>query len=483
MKIFSYAFLLISLFGLLPAAAQDCVCIEEFNFTVRYFEQNHPGYQTSIKPTAELLAEYQEGVNHLRKEIKAKQPEESCIFYLERYLRLLRDNHISVEADLSYIRSLDAASPETLQAFKKSNSFTRHETLDYDSAALVARLQALPADAVEGIYTNGTAHFAIFKDATASRDYVGVMLDGDPELWPANRLKFTLRQVEGDLYELTLYMKYYDKLCRTVQVKDGRIPMLGFKKETREKRQADQLPFEFRELNARTNYLRLSSFDGKLYTYLDSLYRQHERTIQSKPNLIIDLRDNGGGSEACFFGIIPYVYSRPIDFAIPEYYVTSENIRRYEENLALMEASAARYGENAINIARKRLQAMRAAEPGTFIRTGDDAYNTFVLDSVPALPAQVVILQNRGTASSAEAFILLAMQSDKVITMGENTGGYVGYGNVMTTTTPGGCYTLASTSTRYKGRAQYEYLGIPPLQPLEASDDWIGEALELLQQQ
>jgi hypothetical protein len=77
--------------------------------------------------------------------------------------------------------------------------------------------------------------------------------------------------------------------------------------------------------------------------------------------------------------------------------------------------------------------------------------------------------------------ITYCIQSSKVVTLGENSGGYLGYGNVMTTDTPCGHFSLRSTTTKYKNNSRYEFIGIEPMIKLPAGSNWIEAARKALQ--
>jgi len=95
-------------------------------------------------------------------------------------------------------------------------------------------------------------------------------------------------------------------------------------------------------------------------------------------------------------------------------------------------------------------------------------------------PEKVAVLYNRGTASAGEGLIVYAMQSDKVITLGENSGGFVGYGDVRSREIPCGKFVLRTTSTKWKYKSRYVFVGIPPMIPLSAGTDWIQAASDKL---
>ncbi|MGZ5248496.1 MAG: hypothetical protein ACXWCR_15420, partial [Flavitalea sp.] len=64
--------------------------------------------------------------------------------------------------------------------------------------------------------------------------------------------------------------------------------------------------------------------------------------------------------------------------------------------------------------------------------------------------------------------------------IGENSGGYIGYGNVMTAQTPCGQYTIQCTTTKYAEKSKYEFIGIPPQFKPGKEQDWIKYATDKL---
>ncbi|GAB3196537.1 hypothetical protein ABID22_002883 [Pontibacter aydingkolensis] len=90
-----------------------------------------------------------------------------------------------------------------------------------------------------------------------------------------------------------------------------------------------------------------------------------------------------------------------------EVWTSPDNIKRYEEQSQ---------GKSSTLIER-----MKQAQPYTFIPQVENAVNTWKLDSTTAYPEKIAVLFNRNTASSAEGMITYARQSDKVITVGENS--------------------------------------------------------------
>jgi hypothetical protein len=123
---------------------------------------------------------------------------------------------------------------------------------------------------------------------------------------------------------------------------------------------------------------------------------------------------------------------------------------------------------------------MKKSKPYSFIPQKENAVSTWSGEGT-AFPEKVAILYNTGTARSAEGMITYAVQREKVIRLGENSGGYIGFGNVMAATVPCGKFTLRSTTTKYKRNAQYEFIGIAPMVNLSSlQTDWVEAARQSL---
>jgi C-terminal processing protease CtpA/Prc len=121
-----------------------------------------------------------------------------------------------------------------------------------------------------------------------------------------------------------------------------------------------------------------------------------------------------------------------------------------------------------------------AAQDGGFVTAAAD---TFRLEGPLPMPRRVAVLTDRGCASSCEAFVLAARQSDKVTLYGDNTGGLTDYGNVITDATPHPALRLYVPTARSNRLPEesYDVVGIPPhvrlpsevLYPLK----WVREQL------
>lgn len=459
---------LVTLFLLLSnvVLGQDCDCSSEFSFVKTYYEQNSPAFQ-KLKNDPNAYRQYQKSVKQLDKTIAKEKSGDRCNLYFEQYVELLKDHHSGVDINLKRL-DINFKDATELSRFKTSKAYQSFRKIAIDTLKIQAELSLKSPNEVEGIYTNGgTLRLGVIKDKKDS--YIGVVLR-KTSLLDVGHVLLELKKKDADtfegIYNLGLLGFNFQSVYDNVEVKEGRIPQFNFYKPDQKNEQHEK-PYEFKTLDKQINYIRLSSFDGGLKDELNAFYQSIASELNSKPYLIIDLRDNGGGNEECYFKLMPYLYTKPLIVDNVEVWVSPDNIKRYEEL--------------APGKSTPLIERMKQAQPYTFIPQVENAVNTWKLDSVTAYPKKIAILFNRNTASSAEGLITYAVQSDKVITVGENSGGYIGYGNVMETTTPCGKYILRCTTTKYTNNSKYEYVGIEPMYKPSGDQNWIEYAQSLFQ--
>ena len=463
-----YKLLLVTLF--IPGGAlwaQNCDCSSELAYAVNYFEENNPAFQ-KIKSDAGALDDYRRQVARIEQEASLEKDPDRCIIHLDRYVKLLKDHHSGIGFNLR--REVDMSTPEAIQRFKNSETFQRFEKIELDTAAMMKDLRQRKQTDVEGVYSNsGSLVFAIVRTPGSETKYQGIIVRKN-SLLDVGHLLLELDRQPDKSFDLTYHTGLLGftmkKIFRNTTIENGQMPEFGFAKVTTELPQGKT--YEFRALNDSTNYLRLSSFSGPETRELDSFYAAIADKIKNTPYLVVDVRNNGGGNEQYYFDLLPYAYTKPLVIDPAFVWVSPENIKRYKES-----------GAND-NI--ELVERMKAAKSFSFIPQQEGGDNTWALDSVSVFPKKIALLFNRGTASAAEGMIVYFMQSDKVITVGENSGGYIGYGNVMRAQTPCGRYTLNSTTTSYKEKSKYEFVGIPPAYPAAGQADWVKYAVELLRQ-
>ena len=175
--------------------------------------------------------------------------------------------------------------------------------------------------------------------------------------------------------------------------------------------------------------IKRKNYDPSSFYYsnkktIDSILAANKQLILSKENLIIDLRNNGGGADASFQEIIPYLYTNPIRTIGTEYLSTVQNNKRMEEFIADPD-----WSPEEKEWARKGLEKLNS-NIGKFVSLGDAIVSERKLDIVYSNPKNVGIIINENNASTTEEFLLQAKQSKKVKLFGTTTEGVLDITNM-----------------------------------------------------
>lgn len=463
------------------AQGQQCNCETEFVFLKNYMEANHPGLNSGLKNNDD----YRKRVKSLAAEIRRNKPGNDCILYLQDYFTLLKDHHIYINPVIPSFRRYNVNSPKSLDSLYQSALFRSTEQYKLDSFALARRLATKPEQDIEGWYRDAQGSLIAFVKAPKEKwTYKGVVVSSKTKLFPPGTVRYQLRPRSTGLLWAMVTLPDHQQLYTAVPSSADGLSFIGLKradmKRSGELALAGKSPFEFHALDSQTNYLRVSSFDASLTMTLDSFYNAIDSQVQSKPFLVIDVRNNGGGSDASFFGLFRHLYTKPVYGDEVQIWVSPENIKRYEESLAAKKARPGDYSQQAIEYEASLIDRLKNARPYSFIPLIEGTPTPITAQAVQANPSRIVVLMNKGCASAAESFIYYASQSDKVTTMGDNSKGMMGYGNVLTATTPCYGYHFGTTTTRYSQFSRYEFVGITPEVRLTEKQDWIREALQFL---
>ena len=250
------------------------------------------------------------------------------------------------------------------------------------------------------------------------------------------------------------------------------------KSDARNYATSDDRSFRFKMVNDSTAYLRIPSFSGHFSAKVDSLFEEADAKIRETPYLIVDVRDNGGGSDRNVSPLLPYIYTNPIKGDEVNLLVTEDNLNLWRSWMEAWEADSVNYSRDQVEWIRNEVKRMEKAKPNTWISRSKGG--KIKRKDSPEYPKAVAIIQNQYCASSCETLLFWAKQSSKTILVGENSGGYVGYGENGGLSTPCYNFTLTCTMTRYEEQRKYEADGVAPDFELSYDSDWIGQAINHL---
>jgi hypothetical protein len=164
---------------------------------------------------------------------------------------------------------------------------------------------------------------------------------------------------------------------------------------------------------------------------------------------------------------------------LTEVFVTDDNIAKYSRWLEEYKRDTTNNSIERIMELSHYIDQLKSRPRGTFY-TSTSEPDTFKIKVFTNNIKKVVILYNRNCASSCETLVAYGKQSNKVIGAGENSGGFMAYGEVSGIETPCFGFRLNTTSTRTKEYLPYEVVGITPELKLGNHSDWIEQVISFL---
>ena len=411
-------------------AAETNLNLQDFDFVTEKLRLNYAGWDTKVtdktRPKLEALTK------RLREEA-ATAPPERFAEILNEWLGFFGDRHIGC------------------MPIGPSSAKTAGETptLDWNEASVRAQLDALGTrrEELEGIWRIAGDRYrvGVLRTPGTDGDFSAVVLDTKAETWKAGQEKARLtRGADGALRGLYRTGDHSSQQVRAKLIGGGAALELDrFGVWTREfpappqgfeiDRVAPSPELFLKPLSKSTMWLRLPDFNTDRIEPLKELLASHANELASFPNLLIDLRDNGGGSDYTYQPIIDLLYTRPI-------YTVGVEFRATEDNVALhrITADALRASQPELAESFDRVVARLAANIGNYVQVHDKPYSIDRRDKVLPLPKRVAILID-GAASSGEQFLLEARQSRKVTLFGQrNSAGVLDFANVVAMDAPSG---------------------------------------------
>jgi len=461
---------------LLPtfSSAQPCNCTEQFDWLRQKLERNYSGYRDKV--TAQNQAEFDRHTAGFQPKIAQSQADTTCLRLMDEWARWFRDGHVQL---------FQKAGPATDDPAEIRRRFADWEKIALTETEARAYLDQPGRDPVEGIYLLAGTNYrvAVVRNVTPQRDFAAVVLKADSVWWMPGQVKFELKQAKSlNTFMSRYYMRDHSERNPTATFSDSKLDFSELGTWHKQYPGTPSIPaktqiFTLAKLDSQTLVLTVPTMNESVRLELDSLVKANAALLERTPYLIIDCRDNGGGSDITFYPLRPYVYTGSVKGYRSQIYATEDNIEKYyklRKDKNFPKKYRIYFGHLARKMKRKK---------GEFV--GKCGEGTQKFNKVKLNPRQVAILINGNCASSCEQFVYYAEQSRRVTLIGQNTAGIMDYGNLHTVDFPCGKFGLSyptSRSCRVAVGKPIDGIGIPPdVQVDEKEKDWVEFARQYLQ--
>jgi hypothetical protein len=455
--------IIIIVFGIHSLQAQhDCDCNEALEKLVTLIERDYPGLEEKTRD--------KHIYSSFKKELISKADttgKEECLPILKSYISFFRDGHIAFLSNQSSIKVEKTFVKTTLPSFRKTIAKT--------------------TDTLEGIWVNDQMKIGIIKQDNIYKGFMIAAANSDRK---QHEVIFTLDKREHFQYifsNQTTFDGAYSVIKDTLLL--NRLGY-GFIKDNQEVLDTNFLKvktwelegFYIKKLTPRTAIFKIKSFNYPYIRRIDELVSLNRDLIENIENLIIDITDNGGGTDITYGPLLPYILTNNTRHTGNEFYSTEFLIKGLQDYVAKLDNNETNQKDiqrinNNINYLKQHLRE--------FVVYPDEQ-RLMITERKLAVksPKQILILTNKRSASSAESFLLTVRQSKKVKVMGIPTFGALDYASARITDY--NCLGLSMILPTYRSTRLPDFpidnIGVQPDIYVDQTQDLLSVALEYLEQ-
>jgi len=422
--------LLIILTFIIPwlAFSQDCDCESAYNWVKKTIEENDAGFSYIIDSKGRKAFEVHNEV--IGKKAKTISDQTECTEVLKEWLEFFRSGHLSIKKVDNVNKTIEKTGKN-----KIIEQYKDWEKLNIDINEFKKYLQTKKNTDFEGVWGGKAYKIGIKK---VDNNYLGFIIEADGIYWTKGQIKLKIDSNN----KITYYKndrsvnRFFDKaelignnylqmgfmfLERINPVPENNPKIEEYIKTTRVRK-----PY-FKKIDGQTNLLRIPTFYGaKTKIYIDSVISVNRELILKMPNLIIDIRNNGGGSDRSFREVKPFLYTNPIRQVGIEFLSTPLNNQRM---LDFINDQKYGFDEEEKKWAQDSYDKL-SKQIGEFVNLDSTDVSITTFDSVYSYPKQIGIIINEYVGSSGEEFLLIAKQSKKVKLFGTTTMGVLDISNM-----------------------------------------------------
>jgi len=412
--------------------AQNCDCVSNFEWVKKTFEENDAGFEYALNNNGKQA--YEDHNNKILVKIKAAKTLNECTPILYEWLKFFRSGHISIDL---YQQKQQARENPVI-----TNQFPDWETYSIGTENFKSYLDLKNNLTYEGIWEIKPYTIGIKKQ---DEKYIGFIVESGSEMWVQGQIKLKF-SIEENKTNSVFYMRDHSAVesenvlligKNHLQIGNSQLTRLYPKIEDDPKfiqyfkMLNTDLPY-IEELNETTLYLRIPSFEASKKRAIDSVIEANRDEILKTKNLIIDIRNGTGGSDASYRELLPLIYTNPIREVGVEFLSTKLNNQRM-----LDFANDPDYGfdDDTKKWLKESFEKLDKKQ-GEFVNLDENNVSVIEFDTIYAYPKNIGIIINEQNASTDEQFLLAAKQSKKVKLFGITTYGALDVSNMCFVSSP-----------------------------------------------
>jgi hypothetical protein len=290
----TFLFILISI-PILNAQVKDCSCKTDLEFLNQKIKQT-PSYKVNKENYKLEYAKTKKSIENLNSGY-------DCFLQLNKLMLSLNDRHCNLYGINKGLDEESKKDTSKFEEFKVSNLYNVYPRPEINLDSLKKSLKQKATASIEGVYyRKGYLTLGVYKTIN-SNDYRAIILESEMDVWEVGEVIYTLVPY-GNNYLLAVGGSLYSKrmISYGERIENGVFLTMQFQKDNSKANNSISLYPEStylrKEISPETTYLKIGSFNSWNPTLSEAykFYKSLEGTL-TKNNLILDLRDNGGGGD------------------------------------------------------------------------------------------------------------------------------------------------------------------------------------------
>lgn len=333
-------------------AQQLCDCQPELDFVYEQM-QGTSSFKDQMK--GKDKTNFEQTYKDLTSDMTSPMTLTECFWKLNQLMSLVNDKHAEVfgkKPDFEAGKIYDSA---FLEAYRTSDTFLNFPTASIDLEALTSELKSKPVNDIEGIYNIGSKMKMGIYRIDNSDSLVGVILSSELGTWAPGQVYAYIKETERPAhYDIAFYSQTFKNLiyARAQFFHNGmlfpNVVKEDFGKSYSLIEAKEEEGYQLSYLQDDIQYIWLNSFSrSKMAARSDALIEQINNKLKA-PNLIIDLRNNGGGADKISLPILKALKKKSVKIYVITNFYTGSNAEmttvRLKENFDAIQLGQRTYG-------------------------------------------------------------------------------------------------------------------------------------------
>ncbi|WP_459212198.1 S41 family peptidase [Aquimarina rhabdastrellae] len=413
--------------------SQNCDCTSNFEWVKKTFEENDAGFQFVIDRKGEKA--YEQHNKTFRDQVSKIEEPKACTQVISKWLSFFRSGHVSIQM----INQNQSQSEKKQSNQDIIDSFKDWDKIDVNLKEFKKYLSSKNKQDYEGIWVSEPYKIGIKK---VGNEYLGFIIEADGVYWTKGQIKLRIKEDNSSVF---YFRNHSGQEFKSVNLLEDNYLEIGsitlkrvFPKVTPNSKIEKYFstieatnPY-FEEIDNETVLLRIPRFWGSEKKKIDSVINEHKAKILKTKNLIIDIRNNGGGSDNSFHELLPFLYTNSIRTVGVQFKSTLLNNQRM---LDFINNDEYGFDEKGKKWAKESYDKL-SKHIGEFVMLKESPVTETTFDTIHQYPKNIGIIINENNGSTTEQFLLAAKQSKKVKLFGTTTAGVLDISNMYFVNSP-----------------------------------------------